>query len=194
MIRRWWVVGVLALALGVVVAGLVGQLSDRGSPGIFVIGDSITVMASGPDPWPGGWEVDAVSGRTTPEGIAVAQAADLAGRSAVIVALGSNDHSDSAAAFGVKIDQMIEAIGPGPTVIWVNVDAQTSTLANAGPGVNAALTAATARHVNLRVADWNQYVQTLAGTPGLRAGDGVHYDSKGSSLRRAWMLGLLGPG
>ena len=194
MIRRWWVVGVLALALGFVVAGLVGQLSDRGRAKVFVIGDSITVMARGPDPWPDGWEVDAVIGRTTPQGIAVAHGTDLGDQSVVIVALGTNDHSDSAAAFGAKIDQMIEAIGPGPTVIWVNVDAQSSTLADAGPGVNAALTAATARHVNLRVADWNQYVQTLAGTPGMGAGDGVHYGLNGSSLRRAWMLGLLGPG
>lgn len=106
------------------------------------------------------------------------------------MALGTNDHADSAAAFGAKVDAMLTAIGPGPKVIWVNVDSHTRELADARDGVDAALTAAAARHPNLHVADWDRYVQRLGSVEGLRAGDGIHYGPRGSAIRRTWMRGL----
>jgi len=186
--------GILAVVLAVLVGVLVVQ--RRGDPepersGVFVIGDSITVMAGGTKLGPAGWTVDARAGRTTPEGIRVAAANDLSHPSVVVVALGTNDYRDSAAAYGRKVDQMLAAIGQGPDVIWVNVDSHTSVLAPAAQGVNVALDAAAARHRNLRIADWDAYVATQEQLPGLRAGDGIHYGTEGSALRRRWMLALV---
>src|SRR3954447_12798217 len=123
---RWWVVGVLGVVLAVLVVVLVVQVrgdDERPRPtGVFVVGDSITTMAGGAELGPAGWTVDARPGRTTPEGIEVVQDHDLSGASVVIVALGTNDAFDDAATYGRRVDQMMDAIGDGPDVIWVNVD------------------------------------------------------------------------
>lgn len=167
--------------------------SEGDHRGVLLIGDSITVMAGGSEFERAGWTFNAYPGRTTPQGTELAQNLNASTREVVIVALGTNDYRDTADAYSVKIDKMMDVIGPGPRVIWVNVDATTNQLASAGPGVNTALAAATDRYPNLRVADWNTYVQTVEGTPGLRSGDGIHYDLKGSELRRAWTLALVTP-
>ena len=201
MARRWWLVGALASVLVVLVAILVVRSvraadEDRQPAqrsGVLLIGDSIAVMASGPEFDRAGWAFNAFRGRTTPQGTEVARKVDASTRAVVIVALGTNDYRDTAAAYGRKIDQMMEVVGTGPRVIWVNVDAHTTKLANVAKGVNTALTAATDRYPNLWVADWNAYVATLEGTPDLRAGDGVHYGQKGSEIRRTWTLGLVAP-
>ncbi len=185
---------VVALVVALAVAAVVVSSSDDGPArrGVFVIGDSITVMAGGTHLGPASWEVDARSGRATHEGIEVAKAHDLSERAAVIVALGTNDHSDTKAAYARQIDAMMAAIGPGPDVIWVNVDSHTPELADASDGVNAALLEAPGRYPNLRVADWDTYVEGLGSVAGLRAGDGIHYGRGGSALRRTWMV-ALGP-
>ncbi len=199
MARRWWFVGVLGSVLVILLAALVVH-SVRSSnedtkavkrSGVLLMGDSIAAMASGPEFARAGWAFNAFPGRTTPEGTKVARKENASTREVVIVALGTNDYRDTAAAYGRKIDQMMDVIGPGPRVIWVNVDAHTTKLDNAAKGVNPALTAAAGRYQNLQIADWNAYVQTVEGTPGLRAGDGIHYDLKGSELRRTWTLGLV---
>lgn len=191
----WWVVAGLAVVLAVLVAVLVDQRRDDadGEPtAVFVIGDSIEVMAGGEDLGPDGWVVDARSGRTTPEGIRVAEARDLSDVAVVMVALGTNDYGADADTYGRLIDRMIAAIGPGPEVIWVNVDVNTAILAGAAGGVNAAIAAAPERHPNLRVADWSAYIREVPDEPDLRAGDGIHYGARGSELRRDWMVDLVG--
>ncbi|CAN5575332.1 hypothetical protein BH10ACT1_BH10ACT1_37420 [soil metagenome] len=188
-------VGALGAVLSVLLVVLVVQVRgeepvDRPTD-VYVVGDSITTMAGGRDMGPAGWTVDARPGRTTPEGIDVVAAADLSGASVVIVALGTNDHLDDAATYGRKVDRMMAAIGPGPEVVWVNVDTHTDQLADAARGVNAALDAAVARHPNLRIGDWDAYVATVEDRPGVRAGDGIHYGPAGSELRRAWTVDLV---
>lgn len=191
MARRWW----LATTLGVVLAGLVVALvlqvrDDGGGPtsAVFLVGDSITVMAGLDQEVPEGWTVDARAGRTTPEGIAIAEARDLGDVAVVVVALGTNDADDDAATYGARIDQMLDAIGPGPEVVWLNVDANTPELARAGDGVNAALDAAAERHPQLTVADWSGYVTGFEGEEGLRSGDGIHYGVRGSEIRRDYTV------
>lgn len=190
---RWWSVGALAVVLAVLVALLVLRLRpDATSPTeVFVIGDSIEVMAGGRDLGPEGWTTDARSGRSTAEGIEIAEAHDLSGVPVVMVALGTNDAGSDAVSYGRLVDRMLEAIGPGPTVIWINVDTNTPVLAAARTGVNRALTEAATRHPNLRVADWDAYIRGLPDEPGLRAGDGIHYGDVGSRIRRTWMLSLV---
>ncbi|MCU1497391.1 MAG: putative O-acetyltransferase [Acidimicrobiales bacterium] len=180
-------VAVLAVLL------VVQQRGDEAATDVFVIGDSIEVMAGGKDLGKEGWTVDAVSGRTTAQGIEVAEAHDLSDVPVVMVALGTNDYRADAESYGRLVDRMLEAIGPGPMVIWINIDTNTPALAGAKTGVNAALTAAAARHPNLRVADWDTYIRDVPDEGGLRAGDGIHYGLKGSQVRRDWMRGLVGP-
>ena len=202
MARRWWLVGALAAVLAVLVSALVVLVVARPDQapdpvpksvqlrGVMLIGDSIAAMAGGPEN-KAAWTFNAYPGRTTPEGTEIARQLHASTHAVVIVALGTNDYRDTADEYGRKIDKMMAVIGAGPRVIWVNVDAQTTRLAKARTGVNVALAAAAGRYPNLEIADWNAFVQTVEGTPGLRAGDGIHYDLKGSELRRAWTLGLV---
>ena len=137
--------------------------------------------------------MDARSGRTTPEGIAIAADHDLADVDVVVVALGTNDADDDAATYGARVDQMLDAIGPGPDVVWINVDVNTPELARAAGGVNAALEAATDRHPRLTVANWSGYVAGFEDEDDLRAGDGVHYGVRGSELRRDFTVDRATP-
>ena len=189
---RWWMAALLAVALAGLVAALVQRGGDDEVGGdVFVVGDSLTVTAGGSELGPDGWQVHARNGRTTAEGIEVVRANDLPQGGVVIVALGTNDHLDLAETYGRRIDEMVEAIGPGHRIIWVNVDTHTADLAGAAAGVNAAIAAAPNRHRHVEVADWDRYVTTVEGFDAMRAGDGIHYVEAGSVVRSRWMQGLV---
>lgn len=177
-----------AVAVLVLVVGLVGcaRHSQRGS--VLVIGDSLTVSATDQGLSRGGWDIDAQDGRTTPEGIDVAENRDAGRYGRVIVALGTNDGDDEAT-YERRVDQMMKVLGPEPDVVWVNVDTHTPELASRR-AVNQAIRAATDRHGNLRLGDWDEYVTTVDGFDDMRAGDGVHYAPEGSEVRARWTLGL----
>ena len=180
----------LAVVVAVLVfgVGLVGctRQGDRGS--VLVIGDSLTVEATDQGLSRDGWDIDARDGRTTPEGIEVAENHDARRYERVIVALGTNDEDDEAT-YARRVDQMMKVLGPEPDVVWVNVDAHTPELASRR-AVNQAIQAATDRHGNLRLGDWDDYVTTVDGFDDMRAGDGVHYAPEGSEVRARWTLGL----
>ena len=190
-IRR--VLGVVAVALAATVA--LGTLSAcQPAKRVLVIGDSLTVGAVSAglgDGHPWRWTVSAETSRSTNRGIAIAQNRDIGAYDLVIVALGTNDYRDSAATYGTRIDNMMAALSPAPAVIWINVDAQTPHLAPAASGVNPALASARGRHAKLTVADWNAYVRGVANMAAYRAGDQIHYNSAGYSLRARWMEGLV---
>lgn len=180
----------LAVVVAVLVfgVGLVGctRLGDRGS--VLVIGDSLTVAATDQGLSRDGWDIDAQDGRTTPEGIEVAENRDAGRYRSVIVALGTNDGDDEAT-YERRVDQMMKVLGPEPDVVWVNVDTHTPELASRR-AVNQAIRAATDRHRNLRLGDWDNYLTTVDGFDDMRAGDGVHYAREGSEVRARWTLGL----
>lgn len=192
MARRWWGAMALGAVLAVLLVVFVVQQRDEGPDGpaasVFLVGDSITVMARMDQEVPPGWAVDARAGRTTPEGIAVVEERDLADVDVVVVALGTNDAADDAATYGARVDRMLDAIGPGPEVVWINVDANTAELARAADGVNAALDDAARRHPRLVVADWDAYVAEHEDEDDLRSGDGIHYGVRGSEIRRDYTV------
>ncbi len=182
---RTLAVVVAVLVFGVGLVGCTGQ-GDRGS--VLVIGDSLTVAATDQGLSRDGWDIDAQDGRTTPEGIEVAENRDAGRYRSVIVALGTNDGDDEAT-YERRVDQMMKVLGPEPDVVWVNVDTHTPELASRR-AVNQAIRGATDRHPNLRLGDWDNYLTTVDGFDDMRAGDGVHYAPEGSEVRARWTLGL----
>ncbi len=191
MRRRRWMATAVAVGAAIGVLVMSGCSEDDPAPTAFVVGDSLTVGAEigglGDD---AGLEVDALTGRTTTEGVAVAEATDLEPYEEVIVALGTNDYLDSEAEFAPKIDQMMAILGDDVPVTWVNVDTGTPKLSPAADGVNAALAAAAERHPNLTVADWDAYINGRADADDLRAGDEVHDSTEGYRVRAEWMREL----
>ncbi|MGN6695153.1 MAG: hypothetical protein ACTHN0_13340, partial [Aquihabitans sp.] len=101
-----------ALAIGVLVTSGCSNDDAPSTPPTLVIGDSLTVGAEigglGSDE---AITVDAKEGRTTEQGTAIARAEDLSGYEQVIVALGTNDYTDTEAEFAPKIDAMMTALG-----------------------------------------------------------------------------------
>lgn len=154
---------------------------------VLVIGDSLTLLARDQGLRRDGWDVDARAGRRIAAGIEVAKTEDADRYPVVIVALGSNDRAPDPAAYGTRIDQMMDVIGPEPEVVWVNVDTMAPGLADAAV-VNEALRDAADVYPNLRVGDWDSYVRTAAGDEPIRTSDGIHYDTEGSRLRAQWTL------
>jgi len=187
--RRGWVAAAAVAAIGLLAVTACSK--DDPGPKALVVGDSLTVGAEigglGRDD---AITVEAEEGRTTEQGVAVAERSDVAGYEQVIVALGTNDYLDDEAEFAPKIDAMMAALGPEVPVTWVNVDTGTAKLAPAADGVNAALAAAAGRHGNLTIADWDAYVNSRDDADDLRAGDGVHDSSEGYRVRAEWMADL----
>lgn len=181
-----------ALVSLVATVALSGCSNDEG-PNVLVIGDSLTFGAQqrGLGEGPGTWTIDGVIGRTTSEGVEVADEADLADVDEVIVALGTNDYLDDEETYAARIDAMMAALGADVPVTWINVDTGTTKLAPAADGVNAALTAAADRFPNLEVADWSAYVASRDDEDELRGGDGVHYTSAGYDVRAEWTQDLV---
>lgn len=187
-------IGVAALAAAALLGGalMAGCSSEDPAPTALVIGDSLTVGAEigglGDD---GTVVVDAQEGRTTEAGARVAEQADLDRYEQVIVALGTNDASDTEAQYAAKIDDVMAVLGPDVRVTWVNVDSGTPKLAPAATGVNAALVAAVGRHENLTVADWDGFINGRDDADELRAGDQVHDSAEGYRVRARWMADLV---
>lgn len=187
---RWQlVVAVVVLAVGAPLLAVgCSRGDDAPAPEVAVIGDSLTIGAQlgnfGVDD---DWTIDAVTGRTTDEGVTAAKALDPAAFDQIVIALGTNDYEDTEAEYAERIDAMMAVLGSKVPVTWVNVDTGTPKLAGAADGVNAALDAAADRYPNLTIADWDGYVASRGDAGSLRAGDGVHYDMDGNRVRARWM-------
>lgn len=184
-------VAAVVLVIGAVAA--TGCSKDDPKPTAIVIGDSLTVGAEigglGDD---GSVHVDAREGRTTEAGTAVARGTDFSEYEQVIVALGTNDYTDSEVEFAAKIDRMMDALGSDVPVTWVNVDSGTDKLSPVIDGVNPALDAAADRYPNLTIADWDAYIAGRGDGDDLRAGDGVHDSPEGYRVRATWIQELVG--
>lgn len=102
-----------------------------------------------------------------------------------VVAVGTNDINLTAGTPGEPdrtIITMLDEIGPGRTVVWVNVHAGRSQ-ANAA-AFNARLAAIAAERPGMVVADWS----TLAGTnPQWMREDGVHNTAEGAAQRNRFV-------
>lgn len=165
--------------------------SATGAGPVFVLGDSLTVGVEQVGLSIEGRTVtiDAAGSRNVSQGIAILESGAAADAGLVVVALGTNNATESPESFGASIDAAMAAIGDTPT-IWVNVDANTDVLASA-VGVNDAIAAAAERHPNLTVADWDAHMAGLDNAASLRQDDGVHYTAAGYTVRSEWLARII---
>jgi lysophospholipase L1-like esterase len=189
-------VGVLLVAGGPMVRSGPAARADGGSL-VFAIGDSLTIGMSPYLPAraaASGWagiRIDAFKSRgirtkvgadpTTGLGAVTSMRQRFGDTDSWIVALGTNDAGFSSGAGTQLIREMLDAIGPGHRVLWVNVHLPRT------PGVqqawNTALNQVAAeRPDQLFVLDW---ASIAARQTGIMAFDGVHLTAGGYALMAA---------
>ncbi|WP_329482567.1 hypothetical protein OG555_10185 [Kribbella sp. NBC_01484] len=160
--------------------------------GIFMFGDSIAVQD--------GLALEQLLATRTGDSIAVhdwsgqptSAAVDaLAGwardyglPSRIVMAVGTNDIFDPPA-FGAQVERTMAIAGPKRTVYWVNVevsrfrqsaDVQAADRANSA-WINQQLEEAAARHPNLKIIHWSEFLNSQPAGLGKYLRDGVHTSS-----------------
>ena len=147
--------------------------------GFFLPGDSLTVGASpGLQAFLGdvNLKLDARVSRPTLEGVQAAASTRATTADVVVVALGSND-SCAASECRRRVDAVLAAIGPKPTVVWMS-PAQFRPNMQAMRAAIAA--AASATRGRMSVIDWQPY---LDDHPEITSPDGIHLTADGYRLR-----------
>ena len=189
-------VGVLLVAVGPMARPGPAVRADDGSL-VFAIGDSLTIGMSPHLPsraaasgW-GGIRIDAFKSRgirtkvgadpTTGLGAVTSLRQRFGDTESWIVALGTNDAGSRRARVTQLIREMLDAIGPGHRVLWVNVHLPRT------PGVQQAWNTsldqvAAERPDQLLVLDW---ASIAARQRGIMAPDGVHLTAAGYALMAA---------
>jgi hypothetical protein len=146
--------------------GLPGPRAVSTPPEAMLIGDSIL---AGSEPFVsaalGDWStrIDAVIGRPSAAGVAMAANTALLPPDVAVVELGTNDANP--ASFRAHADGILASFQDVPLVVWVNVHSP----AEAAPAVNREIRLAAASVPNTAVANWN----AAAPAADLSA-DGVH--------------------
>jgi lysophospholipase L1-like esterase len=167
---------------------------------VLVVGDSLTVGAHEylrDDLTSAGWDeidIDGASGRSVRMGFygspdsglkAVDDLRDTTADSPDwIIALGTNDAIVyDPAQYRAIIEEMLDKIGAGHRVLWINVylpnDPERSALWNDALGKHAV-----ADPIELFVADWASYARQH---PEWLNADGIHYTDDGYQARSAWI-------
>ena len=189
-------IGVLLLAVGTMVRPGAPVRADDGSL-VFAIGDSLTIGMSPSLPSrvaASGWagiRIDAFKSRgirtkvgadpTTGIGAVASMRQRFGDTDSWIVALGTNDAGFASGTGPQLIREMLDAIGPGHRVLWVNVHLPRT------PGVQQAWNTAVdqvaaERPDQMLVLDW---ASIAARHPGIMAQDGVHLTAAGYALMAA---------
>jgi hypothetical protein len=143
-------------------------------PRAFMLGDSLLdggapdLLAALPD-----WtiEVDALNGRGSGSGAAIAEAR-IAEDQAVVVGLGTNDRNVDV--FAANIKRILAAFREAPLVLWQNVQGPPDIVP--AEEINAAIEAAAGRRANVSIADWDTEVPEEVLFDGVHP-DGDHQDS-----------------
>jgi lysophospholipase L1-like esterase len=181
--------GWVLVAAAVLVGAVVPACSSVTRPKAILVGDSISALGARPisgEIGAAGWRVtiDAESGVTTSQAMPALGKAAVASVDANVVELGTNDSHRLASGdldgptAAANIAAALDLFG-SRCIIWVNVDADPSRPGGPGGAIfNAALAAEAVRRPNLHVADMNAI---LASSPGLLAGDQVHFTAAGST-------------
>jgi lysophospholipase L1-like esterase len=180
--RLLMLLAVAAGLSGAVGAGPAGGPATAQAAGrtVLVVGDSLAV---GIEPFLGPmlpyrtvrW--NAVSGRTTPQGIvALHQSLETVTPQTLVVSLGTND-GPSPARFRNRIDRVLAAAPRGACVVWATV----IRARRKGPyaALNATLRAEAGARRNLVLVDWERAVASGRVT----LPDGVHPDPAGFRYR-----------
>ena len=151
-----------------------GASLDADPPRAFMLGDSLldggapALLAALPD-----WtiEVDALNGRGSASGAAIAEAR-LTEDQVVVVELGTNDRS--VALFADNAKRILAAFRDAPLVLWQNVQGPPDVVP--AEEINAAIEAAAGRRANVSIADWDSAVPEEVLFDGVHP-DGEHQDA-----------------
>ncbi|MFB6724973.1 hypothetical protein ACFCV3_32650 [Kribbella sp. NPDC056345] len=118
----------------------------------------------------------------------------------IVMAVGTNDIF-APAAFATEVEQAMKIAGPKRTVYWVNVHAnrwglsaavQSADRANSAL-INKALDQAAARHPNLHVVRWSEFLSARSGQVTKYLRDGIHTTQPtGQRARNALIAQALG--
>ncbi|WP_344149699.1 GDSL-type esterase/lipase family protein [Kribbella yunnanensis] len=118
----------------------------------------------------------------------------------IVMAVGTNDIF-APAAFATEVEQAMKIAGPKRTVYWVNVHANrvglSAAVASADRAnsavINAALNRAAARHPNLHVVRWAEFLKARSGQVSKYLRDGIHTTQPvGQRARNALIAQALG--
>jgi lysophospholipase L1-like esterase len=161
---------------------------------VLVLGDSIA-EAGGPQYHDTirrqlaqlGWEatVDAVRGRTTPQGLDELERHRAEVHDVVVVLLGHNDATD-AGAYRDHIEAIVDELSGVPLVLLL-----TNYAFETGRGrMNDELRVVAALHDNVELADWDAVVRATDGAIGP---DGLHLTARGAEALAATIAVALGP-
>jgi len=125
-------------------------------------------------------EIDALNGRTSSDGAAVAEARTVPDR-AVVVELGTNDQS--VAAFEANAERILASFRGAPLVLWQNVEGPPDLVP--ADEINAAIESLAGRRPNVAIADWDGSV------PEEYLFDGVHPDPAHADAMAALIAPML---
>jgi len=153
------------------------------TPAAFMLGNSL--LDGGASAFPTalpGWslEIDALNGRTSSDGAAVAEARTVPDR-AVVVELGTNDQS--VAAFETNAERILASFREVPLVLWQNVEGPPDLVP--ADEINAAIESLAGRRPNVAIADWDGSV------PEEYLFDGVHPDPAHADAMAALIAPML---
>jgi hypothetical protein len=170
---------VTLLVVGLLLALLVALLFAKPTrAAVLDIGDSHTWLAETTQSFPG-WEVDAVPGRASTEGLAVMAERLRTRDSEVIFDLGTNDRGDPKQ-FAANLRQVWSLLVPGSELTLVSVFVPASP--GTGSEVNQVIHDFAARHPQrVDVARWSRLA---AVTPAYWGSDGIHFNADGYQARR----------
>lgn len=164
---------------------------------VLILGDSLTVMSS---PYfdkhirSRNWKVavDAMNGRTFPQGLDILKRNRWVLPSTVVVALGTNDLHTAPGWFDIFVWKAKEYLGPGRRLVLVNlwVDEQKNpTLGRKYRPINDQLRLSAIKH-GAQLADWAGHAQKNRAET---YWDGVHYPPSSSELRAQFYADALLP-
>lgn len=163
-------------------------------PSAFMLGDSLldggapAILAALPD-----WaiEVDALNGRGSAAGAAIAEAR-TADEPVVVVELGTNDQS--ADGFAANASRILRAFRSVPLVVWQNVQGPPD-LVPVADEINAELVRQAGRRPNVSIADWDGTVAEEILFDGVHP-DPDHQDAMADLLApmlTGWLGAVAGP-
>jgi len=182
---------ILVSAAATPIASGGGVRAQAGPNPLLVVGDSLAVglepylaamLGARPVVW------NAVSGRTTPQGLFALRAMlRQMTPQTIVISLGTND-GPSPARFRGRIERVLAAAPPGACVVWTTVIR--APRKGRYHGLNAALREEARVHSRLVLVDWARAV--ASGRVALP--DGVHPDPAGFSYRSQMIAGGIARG
>lgn len=111
-----------------------------------------------------------------------------------VIGLGTNGRSQSDATTDSQLDQILNKLGAGAQVVWINLALMDPDDADVARR-NARLNAMQARHPDkdITVADWKSFIHAQPNQSSLwNVNDGIHYSGTGSALRQEWVAQQAG--